>query len=43
MRVFTDDPGRSRDFLETGMGFRSESETAYESRGDQRGSRYLLT
>ena len=41
VRVFTDDPGRSRDFLETGMGFRSESETAYESRGDQRGSRYL--
>jgi glyoxalase family protein len=41
VRVFTDDPGRSRDFLETGMGFRSESETAYESRGEQRGSRYL--
>ena len=41
VRVFTDDPGRSRDFLETGMGFRSESETAYESRGDRRGSRYL--
>jgi glyoxalase family protein len=41
VRVFTEDPGRSRDFLETGMGFRSESETAYESRGEQRGSRYL--
>ena len=41
VRVFTDDPGRSRDFLERGMGFRSESETAYESRGEQRGSRYL--
>ena len=41
VRVFTDDPGRSRDFLETGMGFRPESETVYESRGDQRGSRYL--
>jgi glyoxalase family protein len=41
VRVYTDDPGRSRDFLETGMGFRPESETVYESRGEQRGSRYL--
>ena len=41
VRVFTDDPGRSQDFLATGMGFLSESETAYESRGEQRGSRYL--
>ena len=41
VRVYTDDPGRSRDFLETGMGFRPESESVYESRGEQRGSRYL--
>ena len=41
VRVYTDDPARSRDFLETGMGFRPESETAYESRGDKRGSSYF--
>jgi glyoxalase family protein len=41
VRVHTDDPERSRDFLETGMGFRSEPGTAYESRGDERGSRYV--
>jgi glyoxalase family protein len=41
VRVFTDDPGRSRDFLETGMGFRPEPENAYEARGEQRGSRYV--
>ena len=41
VRVYTDDPGRSRDFLETGMGFRPESESVYESRGEQRGSRYF--
>ena len=41
VRVFTDDPGRSRSFLETGMGFRPDSDTVYESRGDRRGSRYL--
>ena len=40
VRVYTDDPGRSRDFLETGLGFRPESESVYESRGEQRGSRY---
>ncbi len=41
VRVYTDDPGRSRDFLETGMGFRPESESVYESRGEQRVSRYF--
>ena len=41
VRVLTDDPAHSRDFLEAGMGFRPESETVYESRGEQRGSRYL--
>ncbi len=41
VRVFTDDPGRSREFLEAGMDFRPEAETVYESRGEQRGSRYL--
>jgi len=41
VRVYTDDPGRSRSFLETGMDFRSESDTVYESRGERRGSRYI--
>jgi glyoxalase family protein len=41
VRVYTDDPSRSAAFLESGMGFRQESETAYESRGEQRGSHYL--
>jgi glyoxalase family protein len=41
VRVYTDDPQRSRAFLETGMGFRPESETVYESRGEKRGSRYF--
>jgi glyoxalase family protein len=41
VRVFTDDPDRSRSFLETGMGFRAELDAAYESRGQERGSRYV--
>ncbi len=41
VRVYTDDPSRSAAFLESGMGFRPESETVYEARGDQRGSRYV--
>jgi glyoxalase family protein len=41
VRVYADDPGRSRDFLESAMGFRAESDTVYESRGDERGSRYV--
>jgi glyoxalase family protein len=41
VRVYTDDPARSREFLETGMGFRPESETVYESRGEARGSQYV--
>jgi glyoxalase family protein len=41
VRVYTDDPSRSAAFLETGMGFRPESATDYESRGEQRGSHYV--
>jgi glyoxalase family protein len=41
VRVHTDDPGRSRDFLERGMDFRPESDLVYASRGDKRGSRYV--
>jgi glyoxalase family protein len=41
VRVYTDDPSRSAAFLESGMGFRPESATVYESRGEQRGSRYV--
>jgi glyoxalase family protein len=41
VRVYTDEPSRSAAFLESGMGFRRESETVYESRGEQRGSHYL--
>jgi glyoxalase family protein len=41
VRAFTDDPERSRAFLQDGLDFGPESETAYESRGDARGSRYL--
>jgi glyoxalase family protein len=42
VRVYTDDPPRSAAFLETGMGFRPESATDYESRGEHRGSRYIF-
>jgi glyoxalase family protein len=41
VRVYTDDPSRSAAFLESGVGFRPESPTVYESRGEQRGSRYV--
>jgi glyoxalase family protein len=41
VRVYTDDPSRSAGFLETGMGFRPESATDYESRGEHRGSHYV--
>jgi len=41
VRVFADDPSRSAAFLESGMGFRPDSETLYESRGDERGSHYV--
>ena len=41
VRVYTDDPARSAAFLESGMGFRPESETVYESRGEHRGSHYV--
>jgi glyoxalase family protein len=36
VRVYTHDPSRSAAFLESGMGFRRESETVYESRGRRR-------
>jgi glyoxalase family protein len=41
VRVYTDDPSRSAAFLATGMGFRPESATDYESRGEDRGSHYV--
>ena len=42
VRAYTDDPARSRAFLEDGVGFRPASEESdYESRGDRRGSHYL--
>jgi glyoxalase family protein len=41
VRVYTDDPARSRTFLETGLGFRPEDETGYELRGEERGSHYV--
>jgi len=41
VRVYTDDPSRSLAFLEQGMGFRRESDTVHESRGESRGSRYV--
>ena len=41
VRAFADDPSRSAAFLESGMGFRPDSETLYESRGDERGSHYV--
>jgi len=41
VRAYSDDPARSAAFLESGMAFRRESETVYESRGDHRGSHYV--
>ena len=41
VRAFADDPSRSAAFLESGTGFRPDSETLYESRGDERGSHYV--
>jgi glyoxalase family protein len=41
VRVYTDEPARSRAFLQEGMGFRPESGTVWESRGEERGSRYV--
>jgi len=37
-RAFSADPERSRGLLEQTLGFRSQGGTAFESRGDQRGS-----
>jgi len=41
VRAYTDDASRSAAFLESATGFRPESETVYESRGEARGSLYL--
>jgi len=41
VRAYTDDPARSAAFLESGTGFRPQSGTVYESRGDHRGSLYV--
>jgi glyoxalase family protein len=41
VRAYTGDASQSRTFLESGMGFRPESATVYESRGEQRGSHYV--
>jgi glyoxalase family protein len=41
VRVFTGDPARSRAFLEQGLGFTPESDTVFESRGEERGSHYV--
>jgi glyoxalase family protein len=41
VRAYTDDPARSAAFLESGTGFRPQSDTVYESRGDHRGSLYV--
>lgn len=41
VRAYTDDPERSRAFLEGGLDFRPEGESAFESRGEQRGSLYV--
>src|SRR5439155_23168757 len=40
VRAYTADPAASRRFLEEGTGFRPLGESAYESRGDRRGSLY---
>jgi glyoxalase family protein len=41
VRVYTSDPAASQSFLEQGLDFRSISDVEYESRGEQRGSRYV--
>ena len=41
VRAYAFDPDQSRRFLEDAMGFRPAGETAYESRGEERGSLYV--
>ena len=41
VRAYAFDPEQSRRFLEETMGFRPAGETAYESRGEERGSLYV--
>ena len=40
VRAYTDDPARSRDMLETALGFTTIDGSAFEVRGDDRGSFY---
>jgi glyoxalase family protein len=40
VRTFTDEPGRSRRFLEETLGFAAEADQIFESRGERRGSFY---
>ena len=40
VRAYTDDPARSREMLETALGFTSTDGSAFEVRGDERGSSY---
>jgi glyoxalase family protein len=41
VRAYAFGPEQSRRFLEEGMGFRAAGETAFESRGEERGSLYV--
>ncbi len=41
VRAYAFDPGESRPFLGSGMGFRAEGDDRYEVRGGERGSRYV--
>jgi glyoxalase family protein len=42
VRAFSADPDASQRFLEEGLGFRAESQDAYELRGEERGSFYVF-
>jgi glyoxalase family protein len=42
VRVYAVDPEQSRRFLEETMSFRPEAESVWESRGEERGSLYLI-
>jgi glyoxalase family protein len=41
VRAFSGDPAASRSFLTDGLGFRPDGESAYELRGEERGSFYV--
>jgi glyoxalase family protein len=41
VRAFSGDPAASRSFLMDGLGFRPDGESAYELRGEERGSFYV--